>query len=258
MTATPFGEHLRREREMRGVSLEEISIATRISTRFLQALEGEKWEQLPGGIFNRGFIRAVAHFLGLDEESLVSEYALATDDKPSVAVWATADAPPRSGWQFAVLAVALVAALVGGGWFVYQRLGPKLRAWRPTNTRPMVLPALSPPMPAGSGTTTTASTNPAATSSDALELRVEAGKPAQVKVTADGKVVFSGRVTPGQSERFRAKDSFEISSSEASALLLELNGQIQPPLGPPGQPGSASLSREDLKKSQKKTRGGRN
>jgi len=65
MTQAGFGEHLRREREMRGVSLEEIAGATRISTRFLDALEKEAWDRLPGGVFNRGFVRTVARFLGL-------------------------------------------------------------------------------------------------------------------------------------------------------------------------------------------------
>ena len=68
-----FGEHLRREREMRGISLEEIASATRIGTRFLEALETEQWGQLPGGVFNRGFVRAIAHHLGLNEEALVAE-----------------------------------------------------------------------------------------------------------------------------------------------------------------------------------------
>ena len=72
MAKSSFGEHLKREREMRGVSLQEISTATRISTRFLDALETEQWDRLPGGVFNRGFVRAVAHFLGLDEESLLA------------------------------------------------------------------------------------------------------------------------------------------------------------------------------------------
>ncbi len=251
MTATPFGEHLKREREMRGVSLEEISAATRISTRFLEALESEKWEQLPGGIFNRGFIRAEAHFLGLDEESLVAEYALATDDKPSVAVWATAGPQPRPAWQIAILAAALLAALIGGGWFAYQHYyGPKLRGRRAQADKPAA------PVSAGNAAAV-AATDSASTSSDGLELKVEAGKPAEVKVTADGKLVFAGRVTPGQRQHFQAKESFEISTSEASALLLELNGQIQPPLGPPGQFGSARLSRKDLRKSQGKTQGGR-
>ena len=59
-----FGERLKREREMREVSLNEVTVATRISVRFLQALENEDWEKLPGGVFNRGFVRAVARYLG--------------------------------------------------------------------------------------------------------------------------------------------------------------------------------------------------
>ncbi len=77
MASAGFGEHLRREREMRGVSLDEIAGATRISRRFLEALEKEAWDRLPGGVFNRGFVRTVARFLGLEEESLLAEYSLA-------------------------------------------------------------------------------------------------------------------------------------------------------------------------------------
>ena len=53
-----FGEKLRREREMRGVTLEEIAESTKIGTRSLRALEQEDFEKLPGGIFNKGFVRA--------------------------------------------------------------------------------------------------------------------------------------------------------------------------------------------------------
>ena len=87
MTKGIFGENLKRERELRGVSLEEISTATRIATRFLRAIENEQWNQLPGGVFNRGFVRAVARYLGLDEENTVAEYAMAVDESPTVPVW---------------------------------------------------------------------------------------------------------------------------------------------------------------------------
>ena len=71
-----FGENLRREREMRGVTLEEISAATKISIRFLKSIESEEFSKLPGGIFTRSFIRAYAHYLGLDEEPILAEYQL--------------------------------------------------------------------------------------------------------------------------------------------------------------------------------------
>ena len=63
-----FGDRLRREREMRGITLDEITESTKISRRHLEALEGEHFNQLPGGVFNKGFVRAYAHFLGIDED----------------------------------------------------------------------------------------------------------------------------------------------------------------------------------------------
>src|SRR5579872_6613918 len=76
-----FGERLRREREMRGITLEEIAHSTKIGTRNLRALENEEFHLLPGGIFNRGFVRAYAHFLGLDEEQCIADYNAAMAEK---------------------------------------------------------------------------------------------------------------------------------------------------------------------------------
>jgi len=61
-----FGEYLRKERELREISLEEISQKTRIQKRFLQALEQDRLNLLPGLVFTKGFIRAYAEYLGLD------------------------------------------------------------------------------------------------------------------------------------------------------------------------------------------------
>src|ERR1700690_2566142 len=124
MTKGTFGDNLKREREMRGVSLDEITAATRIATRFLQAIENEQWDQLPGGVFNRGFVRAVAHYLGLDEENIVAEYALAVNDNPTVPV-RTGRPPavaPEQPWLAWILAAAVVIVLIAGGWFGTRRL----------------------------------------------------------------------------------------------------------------------------------------
>jgi len=77
MAKGTFGERLKRERELREVKLEEVASATRIAPRFLEALENEQWEKLPGGVFGRGFVRSIARYLGLSEEDLLSEYDLA-------------------------------------------------------------------------------------------------------------------------------------------------------------------------------------
>ena len=69
-----FGEKLKAEREKRSITLEQISLSTKIGTRMLQALEEDKFNQLPGGIFNKGFVRAYARHVGLDEDQTVADY----------------------------------------------------------------------------------------------------------------------------------------------------------------------------------------
>ena len=79
-----FGEKLKQEREKRKITLEQISTSTKIGTRMLQALEDDKFDQLPGGIFNKGFVRAYSRCIGLDEDQTVAEYLLASGDAPPV------------------------------------------------------------------------------------------------------------------------------------------------------------------------------
>jgi cytoskeletal protein RodZ len=72
-----FGEKLRKQREQRGIELDKISNATKISTRMLRALEEEHFDQLPGGVFNKGFVRAYARQVGMDAEEAVTDYLAA-------------------------------------------------------------------------------------------------------------------------------------------------------------------------------------
>ncbi len=75
-----FGARLKRERERRGITLDDISVSTKIGTRMLRALEQDHFDQLPGGIFNRGFVRAYARHLGMDEEQAITDYLAASGD----------------------------------------------------------------------------------------------------------------------------------------------------------------------------------
>jgi cytoskeleton protein RodZ len=75
-----FGDRLKKEREQRSISLDDIALSTKIGTRMLRALEEEKFEQLPGGIFNKGFVRAYARHLGLDENETIAQYQTALSE----------------------------------------------------------------------------------------------------------------------------------------------------------------------------------
>src|SRR5258705_11210882 len=73
MEAT-IGEQLRLAREGRGIPLREISDQTRISMHYLEAIESNDYKRLPGGIFNRSFVKAYARYVGYDEKEALEGY----------------------------------------------------------------------------------------------------------------------------------------------------------------------------------------
>jgi cytoskeleton protein RodZ len=263
MSKAGFGEHLKREREMRGVSRDEVSAATRIGTRFLDALESEQWEVLPGGIFNRGFVRAVARFLGLDEDDLVAEYDLAFSQQQGEIAAPLSPVPqraarPRQRRLLSIVAIAVLVLLgmVWTGWRWHQSYVSQ-RATTYGN-RAAANPAMahtdgSTASDAGLSTATSAaspaSSSPLPAEIQGLQLKIEAGKETTVSVSADGSKAFEGSMIAGQSRTFTAQTTIDISAKDGGALLLELNGQTLAPLGPPGQPGNITLTRGDLKPS---------
>lgn len=87
-----LGEELRQKREQRGVTLAEISEATRIGTRFLKAIETDSFSILPGGIFTRSFIRAYAKYVGMNEDEAIALY-LQQVNPPASEQTATAEEP---------------------------------------------------------------------------------------------------------------------------------------------------------------------
>ena len=73
-----FGEALRKERENRGVALDTVVGATKISMRYLHAVESDSFDQLPGGLFNKSIVRNYARILGLDEDEWVDRFMIAS------------------------------------------------------------------------------------------------------------------------------------------------------------------------------------
>lgn len=80
---TSFGASLRRERELRGVSLQEIAASTKISVSLLQAIEDDRLDKLPQGLFVRGFVREYARFLALDEQKILTELSFHATEAPT-------------------------------------------------------------------------------------------------------------------------------------------------------------------------------
>jgi cytoskeleton protein RodZ len=258
-----FGERLKRERELRGVSRDEVCTATRIGSRYLEALESEQWDMLPGGVFNRGFVRAVARFLGLDEDDLLAEYDHAISEQaPQIEPGPpppVQQKPPRMRTaRFVLLGSLCLIVLLGTGWLGWKWHYKALR--QATDDRIPVSsivqaatqldgsPTNASPNPSGTAPIAlAASAAPSGIETQGLKLKIEAGKETFVTVSTDGTKAFEGSMIAGQSRTFMAQNAIYISAKDAGALLLELNGQTLAPLGPPGQPGDLTLTRSSLK-----------
>jgi cytoskeleton protein RodZ len=208
-----FGERLRREREMRGISLDEIATATKISARNLRALENEKFDQLPGGIFNKGFVRAYAKFLGIDEEDIVAQYETASHETEAVREQKLqeefskaefrkpkrADSEislePKSQWG-TIAAIVLIAALAYGGYNYYQRR--KLEKQQQT---PAPIPTAAAPNPATNSGAAQApavsisTATPSANDQQTTESKPEATKPVTQKSAAAEQTVTPTNAT---------------------------------------------------------------
>jgi cytoskeletal protein RodZ len=137
--AASIGEKLRLEREAHGIALRDISEQTRISMRYLEAIETDDYRRLPGGIFNRSFIRAYAKFIGFNEQEAIEEYTRTLrehgepeeDDspKPFTTLVYTDDGGSRSPLMTLLLAIIILAVLSLGVWaglyFYNRRLAPR-------------------------------------------------------------------------------------------------------------------------------------
>ena len=224
MARGKFGEHLKRERELREVSLDELSKATRISNRFLQALENEDWGKLPGGVFGHGFVRSIARYLGLSEEALLGEYDLARAEKaPATAAKPPEPIPSPPKW--------IPAAMVLGGLLLLVLLFyGALYGWRQMTVY------------------RAAKQSAASTAGVPLELSISASASTHVRIIADGKVLTDSQVYAGDTLHFTAKQQFDVSATNSSAVLLQLNGRAMPPLGVAGTFGRMVYTQENLRK----------
>ncbi len=122
MNGVSFGEELKRERELRDITLREISESTKIRLSYLEALERNAFENLPGGVFNRGFVRAYSKFIGIDPESMVDAYLLQENTqlsehrKAGKRAGEPGTGTRRLAWLWWVLGVLVVGAAAYWSW----------------------------------------------------------------------------------------------------------------------------------------------
>jgi transcriptional regulator with XRE-family HTH domain len=120
---TGIGATLREARNRRKIGLSEVEAAIKVRVRYLQAIENEEWDALPGGAYTRGFIRTYAAYLGLDGDRLAEDYRRSTappgGERPPkriepVPTGMRSDGSRLSGrLLIAAVCLLLVAAVVG-------------------------------------------------------------------------------------------------------------------------------------------------
>jgi cytoskeleton protein RodZ len=268
-----FGENLRREREMRGVSLEEICDATKISVRMLQAMEADQFGKLPGGIFTRSFVRAYVRYLGLDEEAMMAELELAAPASAQPADLARINqqrpAKEEKHSLAGLLAVLVVLVVLAGG-YAYYHFARQPHPTGPGQARAVPAPATPPatsttqpseaaPMPGGAPTSApgpnTASVPPQAVpappasspeTANGLVLQVAATEETWVAVECDGKPSTQRTMQPNEIQTFHARSSFDLITGNAEGVILTLNGRTLDPLGHRGETKKVHLTIKDV------------
>jgi cytoskeleton protein RodZ len=251
-----FGERLKRTRENQKVTLDQVATATKISTRMLKALEDEKFGQLPGGIFNKGFVRSYARFLHIDEAQALSDYVQASGEanQPAAAEDAELKAiaerkqkerdRQRAGskgvpWGLTA-ALLLLLALGLAVWGFYSRERGDLTAYHAPAHVQRSMPASSEPPPASpvSEPTLTDVSQPPTAQPDAtpatadptpapaaFTVTVQANYDSWLSVTADGKPVFSETLIAPASKSFQAQKQLVIRAGNVGGLDISFNGQ---------------------------------
>ncbi len=218
-----FGENLRRERELRGVGLREIAEATKISVRFLKALEEDRFDLLPGGLFPKAFVRQYARHLGLDAERYVAEFLYIAGERPAVSPPAMMPEPrpvPRGLIFFGiVVAVGVILSLkLGGGADRTAR-----------HESPAPIPTAAEPSEGAAAPLTTA------VSPDGLVLTLKAEQDCWVEVRADGQTVLNRVLAGGESATLEAHGQIVLSVGNAGGLAFRVNDRPGVPLGKSGE-----------------------
>lgn len=234
-----LGEKLRLAREERGISITEVAEATRISPHYLQAIEVDDYRTLPGGIFNKGFIKSFAKYVGVDEQSALADYArimnadgdqnaadeplnkyrpeVLTDDR------ARGSMIPTVIGAVVILAIVTAAVLFGLNYLQNRQAQPVANAssTAPNSNTNAGVPA----------------STPAPTVPDMASLKVDfttTTEAVSLTSTVDGKTA-SSLVEAGKTVTFEPKESLSISYYRGFAKLVELaiNGKkITLPDGP--------------------------
>ena len=249
---TDFGATLKRARESKGLSLDQIAAETRVSTRFLNAIENEQFNLLPGGIFNKGFVRAFAEKVGLNPDEAVAAYERLVgaphpiDPTPAPTPARVPQGPPATkDRKERLYPVALVTLIVVIAVF-YILTRESGRTSQTASTLPQPQVAVNPPAPSGPENAPATAEPPRPIAP--LKLEIEVREQTWIKVISDGTTVNAGEILqPGTARKFTAQNILRLSVGNAAGLNLKLNDKSMKPLGKSGQVRDVTITPDTAK-----------
>ena len=237
--SSTLGEKLRQARRERGISISEVAEQTRISPLYLEAIDVDNYKTLPGGIFNKGFVRSYAKYVGVDEQEALQDYSrlVAQNEekeeekfksyRPEVL---TDDRSASSMVPTVIFAVVILALMTAGILFLVnyiqnQQSQPPVAANTGTAVPSNVNANTPPATPVVQGPTMGAAKIEFKTSGDDISL----------SSVADGAKSVA-LVTAGKPAVFEPKEQLKLTYAAARAQLaqLSINGKpIALPSSPP-------------------------
>lgn len=262
-----IGQKLQRQRELLGLSLEDVKRHTHLRTHYLRALEAGILDDLPSPVQGRGMLNNYAGFLGLDSERILLRFAEGLQAQLEARQTARSERRSRSTRWSPVLPSPLRRLFSGdfilGGvmviflaafviWAAVRTFAMRSEE-QPQPTAPSIAEVLlasptvthtpTPPLPTSTipavaavtdqsqASTPEVVTPPPLGASGTVQVYVTVRQRAWMRATVDGEVEFEGRVLPGTAYQFAGEEQVEILTGNAAALQIFFNQQDLGPMG---------------------------
>lgn len=257
----PIGERLKKIRQEKGISLEEVHKKTKVHLSILKAIEGDSLTNL-SPVYLKGFLKIYCKFLGLSPQEYVLDYKEAQSQiknvnkeekilqkKPASFLKTTSikllsfrlSKGLRKVFIFILMAIFLWLALFNLGKIISSKRKAHLKKEKPFSLAPDRREDKKTPGPKKNKTAAVAAkpqpseAMPKKESSSGIRLSIRAYENCWVFLKVDGRVVFQRVIEKGRSESWQAKEKIELSLGNAGGVALEVNGQVFSNLGRRGQ-----------------------
>ncbi len=254
MQVATLGEKLKRQRELRNITIEEISEATKIQMRFLRALEEDNFEDLPAEAFIKGFIQAYCEFIGINGRDMVNKYLLQIREEEEREEVESPEKGKNIGYILPVFIFSILILLGGlftGFYYTAKESGKEKHTTGGKNKVKKSKKAVVPPSgetkkqhseephgPTG-GSEKAVSGNPAVPTGekkDTLELAVRSDAKSWIKISKKDEVLINRILEGGEKRNFEiAKQELRLSVGNAGGVSVKINGKEIPPLGSSGE-----------------------